>query len=283
MPASSLAETQRYLWRLITAPEGVAAGLAAMRDEEPQLAELLGKIVVGDSRLDAAQRLDVYANMYFYRILDSIKEDHPSLLAVVGDTEFHNLVTDYLICHPSEHWSLRYAARHLPEFMRDHRLTIERPWLPALAQLDAEDSPVLSASDLERLAPEEWAEACFIPTPSVQLLELDWKIDEVWDRAQRNEPPGDGEAQPSAIQVWRRDLRVFHRVLEPLERDCLRLLLEREPFAAWCERASELEGDENAGEAVTRLLYRWLDEGVLSRVETANGGQRTADGGQAIR
>lgn len=271
----TLAETQAYLWRLITAPEGVAAGLAAMDDAEPRLASLLGEIVVGDERLPAAQRLDVYANMYFYRLLDSIREDYPAVLAVIGEEEFHNLITDYLLAHPSTHWSLRYAGQHLPRFLQGHRLGRERRWLAPLAELewsildafDAADSRLIDAADLEALSPEDWAEIRFVATPSVRLLELGWQVDDVWDRAQRGEPPGEAGAAASALLVWRQNLRVYHRPLEELERDCLRLLLRGEPFADWCEHAAGLVGDEQAAEAVVGVLQRWLADGVLAGFE----------------
>ncbi len=271
----TLAETQAYLWRLITAPEGVAAGLAAIDDVDPSLASLLGEIVAGDERLSAVQRLDVYANMYFFRLLDSIREDYPAVVAVVGDTEFHNLITDYLLEHPSTHWSLRYAGGRLPGFLRTHRFGRERSWLAPLAELewaildafDAADSPSLEAADLESLAPEDWAEIRFAATPSVRLLEPGWDVDEVWDRAQRGEAPGEAQAAEEAILVWRRNLRVYHRRIQPLERDCLRLLLAGESFDAWCEHAAAAVGEDAAAESVVAILQRWLADGVLARFE----------------
>lgn len=269
----TLAETQAYLWRLITAPEGVDAGLAAMRDEDPRLAARLGEIVVGDERLPAARRLDVYANMYFYRLLDSVREDYPAVSAVIGDDEFHNLITDYLLEHPSTHWSLRYAGQHVPRFLRAHRPG--RPWLAPLAELewtildafDAADAPPIDGGDLEALSPEDWAEIRFSATPSVRLLELDWQVDDVWDRAQRGEPAGEAVASPQALLVWRQNLRVYHRPVGDLERDCLRLLLASAPFGAWCEHAADLIGEEEAAEAVVAVLQRWLGDGVLAGFE----------------
>ena len=272
MQPPKLADTQHYLWRLITAPEGVAAGLAAMDDADPALAARLGEIVAADTRLTAVQRLDVYANMYFFRLLDSIREDYPGVVAAVGEEEFHNLITDYLLAHPSSHWSLRYAGQHLPAFLRLHRLAGERAWLADLATLewaildafDAADAPALEASALANLGADDWAVVGFTPSPSLRLLDLEWKVDEVWDRTQQGEAAGDAEPGPSAMRVWRRDLRVFHQPIDPLERDCLRLLLDGAPFSAWCEHAAEVVGDEEAAPRVVAILQTWLAAGVLA-------------------
>jgi hypothetical protein len=268
----TLAETQRYLWRLITAPEGVAAGLAAMADEDPRLASRLDEIVRADERLSAVERLDVYANMYFFRLLDSLKEDYPALLAVAGEPEFHNLITDYLLARPSSHWSLRYAGEGVPQFIRTHSLARERPWLAALAELewaildvfDAADGATLAAADLAPVAAADWPSIRFVAASGVRLLELGWRVDEVWQRAQDGEAAGEPERRPTAFQVWRRDLRVYHRPLEPLEADCLRLLLAGEPFAAWCEHAAAAIGEEEAAMRVAAFLQRWLAEGIVA-------------------
>ena len=95
--ADSTGKLQSLLYRLITAPSGVAEGLAAERDLR---ADGLDAIVLGDERLSAEARVDIYANMYFYRMRDALKEDFPATLAVLGDDNFHNLVTGYLLEYP---------------------------------------------------------------------------------------------------------------------------------------------------------------------------------------
>lgn len=104
--APSLAETQARFHRLVTAPETVAktlasAGLAA-RD--------IDAWVQGDANLTATDRLDIYANMYFFRLLDVLRTDYPRLLANVGDDTFHDLVTDYLALHPPTRPSVRVRS-----------------------------------------------------------------------------------------------------------------------------------------------------------------------------
>jgi len=109
-----LKDLQNLLYRLITAPSGVAEGLGA----EHSLREGgLAALVDGDERLSAEARVDVYADMYFYRLLEVFKEDYPATLAVLGEANFHNLITAYLIEHrPSEpsgggKISARFSAR----------------------------------------------------------------------------------------------------------------------------------------------------------------------------
>ena len=132
----TLADTQQLLWRLIAAPEGVAAALAADSDRGGTLTAALQCTVRGDARLSAVERLDIYANMYFFRILDVLKEDYPATCALLGDVAFHNIVTDYLLSHAPTHFSIREAGRHLPAVLAAHAAASIHPSAADLARFE---------------------------------------------------------------------------------------------------------------------------------------------------
>src|SRR4029077_20780026 len=106
---------QALLYRLITAPNGVVEGLQA---EKVQVN--LEDVVRGDERLSAVDHLEIYANAYFYRLLDVLKEEYPAILAVLGNDDFHNLVTGYLLEYPPTEPSVLYAGRYLANFLGGH-------------------------------------------------------------------------------------------------------------------------------------------------------------------
>ena len=96
----------------------------------------LARVIAGDDRLSAEERVNIYANMYFYRILEVLEEDFPATRAVLGPERFHNLVTGYLIEYPPAHFSISYAGNHLADFLGDHPLREEFPFLENLARLE---------------------------------------------------------------------------------------------------------------------------------------------------
>ena len=126
LPSSpSLAAVQAIFYDLVTAPEGVASRLLEREREGDALH--LEALVRPSTKMSPAERVDVYANMYFYRILDVLRDELPRTLAAVGDGAFHNLVTDYLLdCRPA-HPSLREVGARLPEYMARHSLGRSRP------------------------------------------------------------------------------------------------------------------------------------------------------------
>lgn len=186
---AGLKATQELFWDLITAPEGVRAAVDDVAGHGVDEASL-NAVFAGDERLPSLERLDIYANMYFYRLLDCLAEDFPKTLAAVGPAHFHNLVTDYLLRHPSRHPSLRYLGRSLPEFLATHPLLGSFPYLADLARLewaradlfDAPDAATLSRDALTRLPQDRAGDARFALVPAFALLRFDHEVVRFWRR-----------------------------------------------------------------------------------------------------
>ncbi len=270
MPVPTLNETQRLLWKLITAPEGVAAGLAQLDPAARARAEALAR---GDARLSVVERLDIYANMYFFRLRDALREDFGAVCAVVGERNFHNLVTDYLLAHPPSHYSLRYAGTHLPPFLRTHPLCERWPYLTDLAALewaildvfDATDAPVMDAGVLAAVHPERWPDLRFELTPAVRVLDLEWPVHEVWTAVQRGEPPAGLARTPTILRVWRQHYSVFHCPIDPAEGAALAAIISGARFAEVCDQITARTGQPGGSARVLALLQAWLGDGLISR------------------
>jgi len=265
----TLDQTQQLFWKLITAPEGVASGLAAL---PPSARAQAATLVHLGGRLSAVERLDVYADMYFYRIRDCLKDDFGAVAAVIGETAFHNLITDYLLVHPSTHFSLRYVGRHLPGFVATHALGLQWPYLADLAALewaimeafDAADSEPITPAALTAVPPERWAELRFECTASLRVLRLDWPIHEVWAHAQRRQHLDGIEPAPTVIRVWRQELRVFHRAVDVTEGTAREALTRGATFGDVCELIAAGAGEAVGVERAATFLQGWLVDGLLT-------------------
>jgi hypothetical protein len=208
---ASLAGTESLFWDLITAPEGVRPGLDTLVRDGRAVDGALEEMIAGDERLPAADRLDIYANMYFFRLLDCLREDYPRLAAALGEDRFHNLATDYLLAHPSENPSLRYLGRRLPEFLPGHALAKESECLVDLARLewtradlfDAADARPLTREDLARLSQEAAGDLALRPVPAFRVLRLEHDAPGLWRELRAREAggtgaPGEGGAATAA-------------------------------------------------------------------------------------
>ncbi len=263
-----LARLQSLLYRLITATDGVGEGVL---HETAVIPGGLEELVAGDDRLPSRERLEIYADAYFYRLLDVLKEDYPATLAILGATDFHNLITGYLVEYPPSEPSIFYADRHLADFLTSHPLSESRPFLDELAWLErallesfhSADAYPLDGAAMAAIAPEEWPVIKIQTHPAVRLLACAWHVEQVFRAiaAGRSwQPPSYG---PLTILVWRQRSQVFYRELEAGEDDAMLLAREGATFAAMCEAIMSKSGQAEPLARINELLGRWLADGLL--------------------
>lgn len=270
MPAEArtLREVQQRFYQLVTAPEGVRSGLRqyglAERDLETTIRER--------GELSAVDRLDIYANMYFYRILDVLRGDYPKVLGVVGDAEFHNLATDYLLACPPTHPSIRNAGERLPHFLRGHRLSARWPFLADLAQLerqrievfDGTDAELLTLERLRALEPERFPVLSLRLLPAHAFVEASFSVDEAWRVLDSGGSVAALATSPTRLIVWRGEgTVVYHRRVEGVEAELMPLLANGAPFGTFCERLARGRTDGAAARLAFELLSRWVGDGLL--------------------
>jgi hypothetical protein len=267
---SHLKKLESLLYRLITAPSGVAEGLAA---ESALGAGGLDDIVLGDERLSAEARVDIYANMYFYRLLDALKEDFPATLAVLGDDNFHNLVTGYLLEYPPTEPSLYYCGKHLAAYLRDHPMREGAPFIADLAAVEravvevfhGPDAAALEPDSLRAIAPADWPALKLAIQPSAQILALDWRVSELLRAVEENREWTPADRGSHKILVWRRDARALYRELDQTEADALEAVSRGATFAEICEVVAAGGGEQDPVATMNRMLARWLADGLLVR------------------
>jgi len=270
---------------LVMAEKPVAATL----EDAGVSASALSRVVAEDARLSAADRLDIYAHMYFYRIHDVLHEYLPCTAAVLGEEAFWNLLTTYLQRYPSRHPSLRYVGQDLARFVTEEAAWSEpRPWLSDLVALewaridlvDRRDADVMSREVAQAWSAHDMAALPLRLVPAALALPVDHAVDELWRRL--TDAAVEGETQtarelpvgrsPRTLLVWRKGLDVYHRVADPDEETFWPALFEGTTFGKLCDAVAVEEPDEDASDtahlerAAARafaLAARWIDEGLL--------------------
>jgi hypothetical protein len=271
---------EELFWKLITAPEGVARGAAELHRQGALESEDLSFLVPPTDRLGSAEQLDIYADMYFHRLHDCLAEDFPVLVSRMGDARFHNLVTDYLLAHPSSHFSLRELGRALPGFLEGHPMEREFPALADLARLewaradvfDEADGAPLSREELLELGASKPEKPVLALIPATRLLRLDASVLPLWKRLDGGEDADEEAARPrgetTAVRVWRKGFAIFHRSVQSDEERCLEALASAGTSLA--DLGEILAGAEFPDAPETRLAQRfaalldlWAQDEVL--------------------
>jgi hypothetical protein len=253
----TLRETQRRFFELITAPEDVARTL----EKRGIAASYVEEIVNSDEKRSALGRLDIYAHMYFFRLLEILQADHPALAAALGEDGFHNLATDYLLAHPSDDPSVRHMSRHLPEF-----LDARSAWLAELARLEQARLFCFDAAEAEPLALDELQglDVASLPirlVPASRRLSCRFAVDECWAQADEGQAVDEPAEAPRTLLVWRQGVEVFHRALDGDEVP----LLDCPSFGLVCEQLAAAQEPEAAAARAFALLARWVSDGVIVR------------------
>ncbi len=278
-PAPGLADIQKGFWELIAAPEGARKGQRDLEAAGVLPEGFVDAVFVGDERRSAIDRVDVYANMYFFRLKDAIREDFPKVALLAGEPAWHDLMTDYVLAHPPVSWSMRYAGQHLPAFLAVHPLAEGRPWLADLARLEwaradafqQRDEPVLPIEALSGVAPEAWGELAFRAAGCVTLIEASAGVGQLWaDLEEAADPSPDAapSQEPETLLVFREGLDVFHESLEGAEGRAGSALLSGCSFAEVCERAAgDAASDDDvevAAQVAAGILLKLLNRGLIT-------------------
>ena len=276
-----MSEVQTLFWRLIAAPEGAEKGARTLQREGALATSDLSFLVAPDERMDPVERLDVYADMYFYRLRDCLAEDFPKLEARLGPARWHNLVTDYLLAHPPTHFSLREAGRALPDFVDSHDLARDDTLLADLARLEWARVDVFDETDAQPLSRDELLErgsaepetAQFALVPSARLLSLDPAALPLWKRLEEGAAPEDADLVAPAreictVLVWRQAFAVLHRSLPPDEAQCLSALVRGGTTAegigeVLAQASSPDAAEEDVAARLASLLEVWSRDELL--------------------
>lgn len=219
--------------------------------------------------LSAAERAQIYVELFLWRQLDALREDFSKLATLVGDDRFLALCEAYVRAHPSEHPDLGQLGRHFAGFVRAHFK--DRPelgdlaaleWARAVVFFEAPSNP-LGRSALA-LAPERFMSARMRFVPALRLLQLEHDVLALWRRLEDGLEPGPPSGAPVAVAVWRPAFEVFHTALAPDEAIALARALDGAPLAEVC---AAFEGREEPAGAAFTALASWLDEGWVAALD----------------
>jgi hypothetical protein len=166
--------------------------LASVRADGQSVRRLAESFIKPNSRLSAPARLEIYARQYWYRLLDNLYDDFPTLRALLGGRRFHKLCRAYLAVYPSESWTLRNLGSRLERFILE-RPEETAPWTAAAAdicrlewaQTVAFDEAHLPAPDPESLLGSDPAVLTLRLQPHITLLRADHAVDRFFFKVRR--------------------------------------------------------------------------------------------------
>ena len=138
-----------------------------------------------NKNLKSIERLEIYNQQYWTRLLESLQDDFPGLHAILGEERFELLSIGYLQAYPSQSYSLNNLGKHLSIFILEKpELTFPHcqlahelasfEWAEMVAY-DAQSKPPLTSKYLQNQDP---AVMILQIQPHITLLELTHALDD---------------------------------------------------------------------------------------------------------
>lgn len=273
---SRLRDEQALFWRAIAWPTGVDDFLA---HADPATREAFAATVRGDEALSATQRMTVYAESYFWRLEEVLRDQYRVVAWLLGPVRFHNLATDFVWQRPSGSPDVRRFGEALPDFLASHPLEAALGGLAELAQveraivraIDVPDQPVVSRAALHAVEAERWPGLRLTLADHVRVLTTRRSYPRAFAAWRAEEPSPDPlpplPSEPRChVLVWRKHVEVFHCAVQPAQAAALRAVAEHASFEALCDAA--LREDPSLDPVtLVRWLSQWLDDGLFTALQ----------------
>jgi len=220
-----LSQIQRWMQAAIMHPGGIVDGIASPQarehlDVSPANVE---QVLTRSHSMSALDRLEVYGNAYYARLIECLREEFPVLRHAIGEEAFDAFAVGYLQSYPSRTYTLIQLGSNFPRY---------------LAESTSPDDEM----------PGHWVD--FV----VDLAQFELVVGEVFDG-----PGSEGQPLLDVQQLLSLpQLRILEVRLECV--DCLRLIHLRSPVhryydAVRCEKDAIPPGAEETHLALIRWNY----------------------------
>lgn len=278
-PPARLRSLQQWVQSVITHPGGVASGV----NEAPSCRAVhapidqLESVITRSKALTAEQRLAIYGDAYFGRLLECMQALFPIMCDLLGEEVFHQFAMEYLHKFPPTSYTLNDLANHFV-----HYLETTRPAGPAdalwadflidLAMLEwkidqvfdgpgTENIDPLSGDELAAIEPDAWPNCRLETAPCLHLFTAKFPINDFFTEIRNNPqaaPPPPGE---SFTALNRREYIVRRYTLSQPQFELLAALQRGETVGEAIAAAAEFADDLDTFAANLRQwFYYWTTE-----------------------
>jgi hypothetical protein len=293
-PEPRLAQVQRWMQTVIMHRGGVAEGVdspEAREHVDVTLSEL-EKVIRRSRSLSSADRLEIYVNAYYARLMECLDEEFAVTRYALGDELFGALAFGYLQHYPSQSYTLGQLGANFPRYLAESRLHADAApagvgptWPEFIVELAAyerslyevydgpgtEGGAALTPERLATIAPSSWDELRLIAAPSLRLERFDHPVHAYWAaRKDGGEPPA-SPPRPTWLAVFRRDYVVEHSELSSDEFALLSAIASGASLsqAIAATMASSRPGGADLESRLGGWFARWASDGYFVGFEIA--------------
>lgn len=180
-----LQSTQEWFASIITNSLDPNSSIQSFAPNGMCLAEEAGRYIVPSRNLKPHQRMQIYNQQYWWRLLKAMHENFPLLTRLYGYQGFNEIIAiPYLLKYPPNHWSLSSLGERLLQWIEEEYQAPDIRLVQDSAQLDlaftesflAPENPPINLHLLMKDNPDNLLTATFHLQPHIFLFQWDYHL-----------------------------------------------------------------------------------------------------------
>ena len=267
--AADLQTIERWIQSVVMHPEGAVAGLESRpaRRLLPEAAKDLGTVVLPSTALTSLERLEIYAHMYYARLIEVMEAEFPTTRKIMGPHAFAVACRKFISKHPSRARTLNRLSAKFPAFLERHLADTHRNGLAAdvarieRAMEDVFDAPQrepMTAGQFAAIGADQWEHVRLTVNPAIVLLTLRYPANAYMNALRAGKTLRTPRPKAGLVMVYRRGYQVFRADQEPEQFRLLTELASGRVLAA-AIRAS-ISGRVGSTDRLAAKLGAWFRE-----------------------
>ncbi len=264
---SRLESLEQWLYEVISHPEGAKAGVEASSRQDSPAAYDLEQTVLPSDQLTPLERISVYADMYFWRFIEIMSGEYPTVQHLLGEELFEQVVRDYVTRYPSTYYNLNRLSIKFPHYLEKEAADLpHQPFVAAIATVervmeDAFDDPYrekISPDAIQGIPGEKWTDIRLQFNPALYLLELEYPVNDYMTAVYENRHMDIPQAQKAFVVVYRCNYTVWREDLDYESYLLLSRLKDGESLGEALENCTQQEGVD--ADKITASLGEWFQQ-----------------------
>lgn len=175
---TALKDLQTWFGGIIAQPLNPNGGIAALTPAKKQILEDAKSHILKSPTLEPFQRIEIYNQQYWWRLLKTLHDFFPFLVRLYGYYDFNKMIgIPYLLAHRPVHWSLNGIGTKLPEWIQRNYKKKDKQLAVDAAKLDCAFLAIFFRNKYPPMGPEDaQLEKTLYLQPHVELFSFPYDL-----------------------------------------------------------------------------------------------------------
>lgn len=153
---AKLKKTQKWFASIITRPIDLESRMNPLSPSGNPMELEAAEFITPSPTLRPAQRIELYNQQYWWRLLSVMHENFPFVTRLFGYQDFNRLIGfPYLTKYPSRHWSLNRLGEDLIKWLEEEYQESDKELILTAASIDWAYCNSFSAEEMPAVTPDK--------------------------------------------------------------------------------------------------------------------------------